>query len=120
MESAQDKLADCFADGNHAVPQGVSHLHLRNAATCRGGSEVGKADPGNQAANGRGKDGPTYPAMPRSGVGALNEQGLKPHDAQVECHGSQPADPTGHNGHRQQALPLAGHPAQQPSVETCI
>ena len=73
LEGAQNKLADCLADRDQAVPQGVGHLHLRNAAACRCGSKVGKAHAGNQAAKRGGKDGPPYPAMPRSRVGAVDQ-----------------------------------------------
>jgi hypothetical protein len=58
--------------------------------------------------------------MPRGGVGTVDEEGLKPHDAQVKGYGGQSAEPAGQDGHGQQALPLAGHPAQQPGVEMCV
>jgi len=46
--------------------------------------------------------------MACGGVSAVNKYNLKPHDAQVECYGGQSTDPTGQNGHSQQALALAG------------
>ena len=95
MKCAQHKLADCFADSDLTVPQSVRHLHLGNAATRCGRGKVGKTNAGNQATDGGGNDGPPYPAMPRGGVGTINQQSLKPHDAQVEGYGSKSADPAG-------------------------
>jgi hypothetical protein len=38
----------------------------------------------------------------------------------VEGHGGQSTEPAGQNGHRQQALPLAGQALQQPGVVACV
>jgi len=78
LKSAQHKLADCFAYGDLAVAQSVSHLDLRNTATGGGRSEISESNTGDEAANGRASDGPPNPAMARGSIGTVNKQNLKP------------------------------------------
>ena len=120
MEGTQDKLADCLAHGDIAASQRVSNLHLGNAAARRGRGKVGEANAGYQTADCRAKDGPPNPAIARGGVGPVNQQSLKPPDAYVEGHSGQPAEAAGQDCYGQQTLPLAGHAAQQPCVESVI
>ena len=117
LQGAQNELANRLAHRNISGAEGIRHLDLGNPAARRRRSEVGEAHAGHDAANGGAKDGPKDPAMAGGGIGAIDQQRLQPHDAQVEGHRGQPAQRAGQNGDGEQALPLRRHAPEQPDIE---
>jgi len=87
LDGAEDEFPDGFADGDVAVAERIGYLDLWNAAARRGRREVGEAEAGEETAEAGCEDGPPDEAVAWRRVGAVDEEGFKVLDAEVEGYG---------------------------------